>query len=79
MLAHALQESSAFHASSTLSSDGKDSSSNVNLLFGVERSLMRSWYLPWHSDTKIVGEAEVIFRLEDGRLTAKETKGGTKP
>ena len=27
-------------------------------------------------DTKIVGEAEVIFRLEDGRLTAKETKGG---
>jgi len=29
-------------------------------------------------DTKIVGEAEVIFRLEDGRLTAKETKGGAK-
>src|SRR4030042_1088542 len=29
-------------------------------------------------DTKIVGEAEVIFRLEDGRLIAKE-KGGTKP
>jgi len=29
-------------------------------------------------DTKIVGEAEVIFRLEDGRLTAKETKGETK-
>jgi putative ABC transport system ATP-binding protein len=27
-------------------------------------------------DTKIVGEAEVIFRLEDGRLTAKEMKGG---
>jgi putative ABC transport system ATP-binding protein len=27
-------------------------------------------------DTKIVGEAEVIFRLEDGRLAAKETKGG---
>jgi putative ABC transport system ATP-binding protein len=30
-------------------------------------------------DTKIVGEAEVIFRLEDGRLTAKETKGESKP
>jgi len=30
-------------------------------------------------DTKIVGEAEVIFRLEDGSLIAKETKGGTKP
>ena len=30
-------------------------------------------------DTKIVGEAEVIFRLEDGRLTAKEMKGGAKP
>jgi putative ABC transport system ATP-binding protein len=29
-------------------------------------------------DTKIVGEAEVIFRLEDGRLTGKETKGGAK-
>jgi putative ABC transport system ATP-binding protein len=29
-------------------------------------------------DTKIVGEAEVIFRLEDGRLTAKETKGETR-
>jgi len=28
-------------------------------------------------DTKIVGEAEVIFRLEDGRLAARETKGGT--
>ncbi len=28
-------------------------------------------------DTKIVGEAEVIFRLEDGRLTAKEMKGET--
>jgi len=27
-------------------------------------------------DTKIVGEAEVIFRLEDGRLAAKEVKGG---
>jgi putative ABC transport system ATP-binding protein len=26
-------------------------------------------------DTKIVNEAEVIFRLEDGRLTAKEMKG----
>ncbi len=29
-------------------------------------------------DTKIVGEAEVLFRLEDGRLTAKEMKGGAK-
>jgi len=28
-------------------------------------------------DTKIVGEAEVIFRLEDGRLAAREAKGGT--
>jgi len=28
-------------------------------------------------DTKIVGEAEVIFRLADGQLTARETKGGT--
>ena len=27
-------------------------------------------------DTKIVGEAEVIFRLADGRLTARELKGG---
>jgi len=27
-------------------------------------------------DTKIVGEAEVIFRLEDGQLTGKELKGG---
>jgi putative ABC transport system ATP-binding protein len=27
-------------------------------------------------DTKIVGEAEVIFRLEDGCLAARETKGG---
>lgn len=30
-------------------------------------------------DTKIVGEAEVIFRLDDGRLTGKETKRGAKP
>jgi putative ABC transport system ATP-binding protein len=29
-------------------------------------------------DTKIVGEAEVIFRLEDGRLPGKEMEGGTK-
>lgn len=28
-------------------------------------------------DTKIVGEAEVLFRLVDGRLTEKEVKGGT--
>jgi len=27
-------------------------------------------------DTKIVGEAEVIFRLVDGQLAAKEAKGG---
>lgn len=27
-------------------------------------------------DTKIVGEAEVIFHLEDGQLTGKELKGG---
>jgi len=27
-------------------------------------------------DQKIVGEAEVIFRLEDGSIVAKETKGG---
>jgi len=30
-------------------------------------------------DTKIVGEAEVIFRLEDGHLTAREEKGGIRP
>jgi len=30
-------------------------------------------------DTKIVGEAEVIFHLEDGRLAGKETKGAAKP
>ena len=47
---------------STLSSDAKDSSSNVNLLFGVERSLMRSWYLPWHTDTKMIGD-QVIDNL----------------
>lgn len=29
-------------------------------------------------DTKIVGEAEVIIRLEDGKLKAKEIKGGIK-
>jgi len=28
-------------------------------------------------DTKIVGEAEVLFRLVDGRLAEKEVKGGT--
>src|ERR1035441_5881686 len=48
--------------SSTFSSDAKDNSSNVNLLFGVERSLMRSWYLPWHSDTKMIGD-QVIDNL----------------
>lgn len=30
-------------------------------------------------DTKIVGEAEVIFHLEDGRLAGRETKGAAKP
>jgi hypothetical protein len=48
--------------SSTFSSDAKDNSSNVNLLFGVERSLMRSWYLPWHTDTKMIGD-QVIDNL----------------
>jgi putative ABC transport system ATP-binding protein len=28
-------------------------------------------------DTKIVGEAEVLFRLEDGRITDRDAKGGT--
>ncbi|HOQ42252.1 MAG TPA: ABC transporter ATP-binding protein, partial [Smithellaceae bacterium] len=28
-------------------------------------------------DTKIVGEAEVLFRLEDGRITDRDAKRGT--
>jgi len=44
---------------STISSDAKDNGSNVNLLFGVERSLTHSWYLPWHADTKMIGDQVV--------------------
>ena len=44
---------------SVISTDAKDNSSNVNLLFGAERSLLSSWFLPWHVDTKLTGDQVV--------------------
>ena len=47
---------------STISSDAKDNSSNVNLALGLERSLMKRWYLPFRAETKMVGD-QVIDNL----------------
>ena len=38
-----------------LSSDRKDSVSKLEGVFGAERSLLRSWYVPWRSQAQILG------------------------
>jgi putative ABC transport system ATP-binding protein len=47
----------------------------IDLMKKMRDNLGTTFIFSTH-DTKIVGEAEVIFRLEDGRLTEKEKKGG---
>jgi putative ABC transport system ATP-binding protein len=47
----------------------------INLMKKMRDELNTTFIFSTH-DTKIVGEAEVIFRLEDGSIVAKETKGG---
>lgn len=41
---------------SFISSDAKDKQSTVNLAFGLERSLLKRWYLPFRAETKLVGD-----------------------
>ena len=41
---------------STISTDAKDNKSNVNLALGLERSLVKGWYVPFHLETKMVGD-----------------------
>jgi hypothetical protein len=40
----------------TVSSDGKDTSSKLQGLLGVERSFLRSWYIPVHADNQVVAD-----------------------
>ncbi|HXJ44180.1 MAG TPA: hypothetical protein VNH18_33140 [Bryobacteraceae bacterium] len=41
---------------SVISSDAKDTKSNVNLALGLERSLLKRWYVPFHVETKLLGD-----------------------
>lgn len=47
----------------------------INLMKRMRDELSTTFIFSTH-DTKIVGEAEVIFRLEDGRLADRKSKGG---
>jgi putative ABC transport system ATP-binding protein len=47
----------------------------INLMKRMRDELSTTFIFSTH-DQKIVGEAEVIFRLEDGAIVAKETKRG---
>ncbi|MCX5855996.1 MAG: ABC transporter ATP-binding protein [Deltaproteobacteria bacterium] len=59
----------------TANLDSQTAYAVINLMKRMRDELSTTFIFSTH-DQKIVGEAEVIFRLEDGRLAAKETKGG---
>ena len=56
---------------STISTDAKDNQSNVNVAFGVQRSIARSWYIPVHAETKVLGDqvANNVSSVTSGGLT----------
>jgi hypothetical protein len=47
---------------STISTDAKDRRSNVNLGLGLERSLLRRWFVPVRAETRLIGD-QVIDNL----------------
>ena len=59
----------------TANLDSQTAYTVINLMKRMRDELSTTFIFSTH-DTKIVGEAEVIFRLEDGRLADRETKGG---
>jgi putative ABC transport system ATP-binding protein len=59
----------------TANLDSQTAYAVINLMKKMRDELNTTFIFSTH-DTKIVGEAEVIFRLEDGSIVAKETKGG---
>jgi len=59
----------------TANLDSQTAYAVINLMKRMRDELSTTFIFSTH-DQKIVGEAEVIFRLEDGSIVAKETKGG---
>ena len=59
----------------TANLDSQTAYAVINLMKRMRDDMKTTFIFSTH-DQKIVGEAEVIFRLEDGHLAAKETKGG---
>ena len=59
----------------TANLDSQTAYAVINLMKKMRDELNTTFIFSTH-DQKIVGEAEVIFRLEDGSIVAKETKGG---
>jgi putative ABC transport system ATP-binding protein len=59
----------------TANLDSQTAYAVINLMKRMRDQLSTTFIFSTH-DQKIVGEAEVIFHLEDGRLANRETKGG---
>jgi putative ABC transport system ATP-binding protein len=59
----------------TANLDSRTAYAVIELMKKMRDDLGTTFIFSTH-DTKIVGEAEVIFRLEDGRLIGTETNGG---
>ena len=59
----------------TANLDSQTAYAVINLMKRMRDDMKTTFIFSTH-DQKIVREAEVIFRLEDGHLVAKETKGG---
>jgi len=59
----------------TANLDSQTAYAVINLMKRMRDDMKTTFIFSTH-DQKIVGEAEVIFRLEDGFIVAKETKGG---
>lgn len=60
----------------TANLDSRTAYSVIGLMKKMRDELGTTFIFSTH-DTKIVGEAEIIFRLMDGQLVGKELKGGT--
>jgi putative ABC transport system ATP-binding protein len=59
----------------TANLDSQTAYAVINLMKRMRDERATTFIFSTH-DQKIVGEAEVVFRLEDGHLAAKEDKGG---
>jgi putative ABC transport system ATP-binding protein len=59
----------------TANLDSKTAYTVIELMKRMRGELQTSFIFSTH-DQKIVGEAEILFTLEDGRLTGRQDKGG---